>query len=127
VPTTATTHPEHDSRACDGALRRAFTFLGKRWNGVLIATLINGAAGFADLKRAVEGISDSMLSDRLAELTAAGLVARDVEPGPPVAVTYRLTASGMALVPAMEALTSWASQNLPAECAGADGNEPPVP
>ena len=58
------------------ALARAFGFLGKRCNGVILATLMNGSAGFADLKRAVSGISDSVLSERLSEL--AGLL-RGVE------------------------------------------------
>ncbi|AXI77101.1 winged helix-turn-helix transcriptional regulator [Peterkaempfera bronchialis] len=104
---------EHEPRACDAALRRAFGFLGKRWNGVLLGTLIQGPAGFADLKRAVAGISDSVLSDRLTELAGAGLVRRTVEQGPPVAVVYSLTPSGHALLPALEELTSWAEDNLP--------------
>jgi DNA-binding HxlR family transcriptional regulator len=104
----------HEPRACDAALARAFGFLGKRWNGVLLGTLTSGPAGFSELRRAVNGISDSVLSDRLAELCAAGLVQRTVDAGPPVAVTYALTASGQALLPAMQELTMWAIENLPA-------------
>jgi DNA-binding HxlR family transcriptional regulator len=105
---------ELEPRACDVALARAFAFLGKRWNGVLLGTLLNGPAGFAELRRAVAGISDSVLSDRLSELTGAGLIARNVEPGPPITVCYSLTTAGTALLPALEALTTWASENLPA-------------
>jgi DNA-binding HxlR family transcriptional regulator len=109
----------HEPRACDAALSRAFEFLGKRWNGVLLGTLIQGPAGFAELKRSL-GISDSVLSDRLAELSHAGLVERTVDTGPPVAVSYALTANGHALLPALQALTTWAQENLPAEqCAAA--------
>ena len=61
-------------RHCDAALARAFGFLGKRWSGVILGTLANGESGFAELKRRVEGISDSVLSDRLAELQGAGLI-----------------------------------------------------
>jgi len=111
---------EHEPRACSAALARAFGFLGKRWNGVLLATLMHGPAGFAELKRAVVGISDSMLSDRLSELTEAGLFERLVDPGPPVGVTYRLTPAGEALLPALNALTAWSTENLTADrCAGA--------
>jgi DNA-binding HxlR family transcriptional regulator len=99
---------------CDAALARAFDFLGKRWNGVLLGVLVQGPAGFADLRRAVAGISDSVLSERLVELASAGLVQRTVESGPPVAVTYAVTDAGAALVPALEALASWAESNLPA-------------
>jgi DNA-binding HxlR family transcriptional regulator len=104
----------HEPRACDAALTRAFGFLGKRWNGLLLGALVQGPAGFAELKRAVQGISDSVLSERLAELAGAGLVQRSVDEGPPVAVTYRVTEAGAALMPALEALTSWAEANLPA-------------
>jgi DNA-binding HxlR family transcriptional regulator len=69
---------EHEVRVCDAALARAFGFLGKRWNGVLLGTLIAGPAGFSELRRAVAGISDS--------------------------------------VPALQALTTWAAENLPPEC-----------
>ena len=103
----------HEPRACDAALSRAFGFLGKRWNGVLLGALVQGPAGFAELKRLVGGISDSVLSERLSELVGAGLVQRTVENGPPVAVTYRASESGLALMPALEALTTWAENNLP--------------
>ncbi|MGW1275247.1 winged helix-turn-helix transcriptional regulator, partial [Streptomyces sp. NPDC002491] len=46
---------------------------------------------FADLRRAIPGISERMLSDRLTELGVAGLVVREVDAGPPLRVAYRLT------------------------------------
>lgn len=104
----------HEPRMCDAALARAFEFLGKRWNGMILGTLITGPAGFSELRRAVGGISDSVLSERLTELARAGLVRRDVHTGPPVAVEYQLTPAGQALVPALHELTRWAAENLPA-------------
>jgi DNA-binding HxlR family transcriptional regulator len=111
----ATAVTGHEPRVCDAALHRAFEFLGKRWNGVLLGSLVQGPSGFAELRRAVAGISDSMLSERLSELTAAGLIRRVVDSGPPVAVSYQVTESGLALVPALNALTEWAAANLPGE------------
>lgn len=105
----------HEPRLCDAALTRAFKFLGKRWNGVILATLTAGPAGFAELRRAVGGISDSVLSERLTELGAAGLIERSVCAGPPVSVVYTLTAAGKALTPALAELTTWAAENLPGE------------
>ena len=104
----------HDPRECDGALARAFGFLGKRWNGVILGTLLTGPASFSELKRAVHGISDSVLSDRLTELGRAGLVERCVDEGPPIAVSYGLTPAGQALLPVLRGLTTWAEDNLPA-------------
>jgi len=97
---------------CDEALVHAFGFLGKRWNGVILGTLIAGSATFSELRRAVEGISDSVLSERLTELGTAGLVSRTVDEGPPLAVAYALTGSGRALLPALTELTAWARANL---------------
>ncbi|WP_092806397.1 winged helix-turn-helix transcriptional regulator [Klenkia marina] len=111
---TAQPTAEVTPRTCDAELTRAFGFLGKRWTGVLMGTLIQGAAGYAELKRAL-GISDATLTDRLAELTEAGLVARTVDPGPPVTVSYGLTEDGFALSPALEALVTWARHHLKSE------------
>jgi DNA-binding HxlR family transcriptional regulator len=105
---------DHEPKTCDAALTRAFGFLGKRWNGVILGTLTYGPLGFSELKRAVVGISDSVLSERLTELCAAGLVLRSVDEGPPIAVDYRLTPAGQALLPALHELTTWANENLPA-------------
>ncbi|MEV0155607.1 helix-turn-helix domain-containing protein [Micromonospora sp. NPDC050686] len=102
-------------RTCDQGIARAFAFLGKRWNGVILGTLANGPAGFAELTRALPGISESVLSDRLGELARVGLVSRTVREGPPLGVSYQLTDRGAALVPALDALARWAHQNLPAE------------
>jgi DNA-binding HxlR family transcriptional regulator len=106
------TTPDHDGPGCDAALARAFDFLGKRWNGLILGTLLNGPAKFAELRRAIGKIHDSVLSDRLAELARAGLVERCVDEGPPVSVSYRLTNRGQALLPALRELTDWASANL---------------
>ena len=99
--------------SCDEALVRAFRFLGKRWSGVILGTLTNGPLGFAELGRRVEGISDSVLAERLSDLQVTGLIVRDVQPGPPVSVSYALSPAGTALIPAMHELSTWASGNLP--------------
>ena len=114
--------PRAHAEACvsaDAALVRAFELLGKRWTGVVLGTLSGGPTGFRALARAVEGISDSMLSDRLGALTDAGLVTRNVDEGPPISVAYELTDAGRALLPALEQITRWAEEHLPATDNGA--------
>ena len=108
--------PRLDAEVCgraDGSLMRAFDLLGKRWTGVVLGTLSGGPTGFRALSRAVEGISDSVLSDRLGELTAAGLVSRTVAEGPPLSVAYALADAGRALLPALEQISRWAEDHLP--------------
>ncbi|MFD3614500.1 winged helix-turn-helix transcriptional regulator [Streptomyces sp. NPDC058676] len=107
----------HDLAACkqvDDGITRVFQLLGKRWTGPIVSVLVNGGpAYFVDLRRAVPGISERMLSDRLTELGAAGLVVREVDEGPPLRVSYRLTAAGAALAPALRLLGDWAKEHLP--------------
>ena len=113
---SATRSPDGvDHQMCDAGLVRAFDFLGKRWNGVILGTLSYGPAGFAELRRGVGNITDSVLSDRLSELAAAGLVVRSVTDSRPPAVTYALTSTGRALLPILEQLATWAGANLPAK------------
>lgn len=101
-----------DARTCDAALTHAFAVLGKRWNGMILSVLGEGEASFSDLRRALDGISDSMLSERLGELAAGKLVARAVDTGPPVSVRYSLTESGCALIPALDQVRDWAQEHL---------------
>lgn len=102
---------------CDGALSAAFGVLGKRWNGIVIGTLATGSAGFAELRRAIPGITDSMLSDRLTDLAGAGIVERTVTTDTrPPGTSYRLTAAGQALLPILEQLASWADGHLAPRC-----------
>jgi len=94
-------------------LARAFRFLGKRWNAVVLGRLSAGPAGFRELSRAIDGISDSVLSARLADLANGGLITRTVDEGPPLAVSYQLTDRGRALMPALEQIAFWAREYLP--------------
>ncbi|MDN3495096.1 helix-turn-helix domain-containing protein [Planococcus sp. APC 4015] len=98
--------------SCDATVTLAFSVLGKRWNGMIVSALGGGASTFVGLRRAVPGISDAVLSDRLAELADAGLVTRTVAHGPPVGVSYALTDSGDRLLPILDQLGEWASHNL---------------
>lgn len=103
---------EHNVPACEAALGRAFGLLGKRWNGLLLAVLGQGPMGFSDLRRRIGAISDSVLSDRLAELAEAGLIERSVSDTRPPGVMYELTPAGEALVPILEQVAAWARGHL---------------
>jgi DNA-binding HxlR family transcriptional regulator len=107
---------EQHGAMCTGAgsaVQRVFGLLGKRWTGMLLAALMGGPIHFVDFRRVVPGISERMLSDRLAELVASGMVVRDVDSGPPLRVRYGLTATGEALRPALVELGRWAEEHLP--------------
>lgn len=98
---------------CSTNVARAFEFLGKRWNGLILGALRHGPTGFAELRRGVGSITDSVLSSRLGELTRAGLVQRQVTNARPPGVTYSLTAKGQALGPILDELGDWAADLPP--------------
>ncbi|MFC4532989.1 winged helix-turn-helix transcriptional regulator [Sphaerisporangium dianthi] len=95
-----------DQAAC-GHLFEVFALLGKRWNGLILGTLLDGPARFSELERIIPGIRGPMLSRRLAELAEVGLVERHVETGPPVEVYYRLTIAGEGLRRSVHELSRW--------------------
>ncbi|SEN44452.1 transcriptional regulator, HxlR family [Actinacidiphila rubida] len=97
----------------DDALTRVFELFGKRWTGLIVAVLTQRPAYFGEVRRALPRISERMLSDRLSELVDAGLVVREVDPGPPLRVSYGLTEAGRAIRPALYELGKWAEQYLP--------------
>ena len=67
---------------------------------------------FSEIAAAVPELSDRLLSERMKELEARGVVERNVEPGPPVRVSYELTAMGRGLEPAVQELRVWARRWL---------------
>lgn len=103
---------EDETAVCDSAITLAFSVLGKRWNGMILSVLGSGVTTFVGLRKAVSGISDTVLAERLLELVETGLVSRVVSEGPPVTVRYDLTAAGAELVPTISQLGSWAMRNL---------------
>src|SRR5712692_11475057 len=62
----------------------AVELIGRRWTGAVIRALLSGLTRFSDLAAAIPGLSDRMLSERLKELEAEGLVVRTVIPETPV-------------------------------------------
>ena len=88
----------------------AIELIGKRWTGAIVWSLSRGPLRFAELKRAVPGLSDRLLSQRLRELEAAGVVIRRVEEGYPARVSYALTQKGEALGPAINSIGTWAER-----------------
>lgn len=86
--------------------------IGPRWRPVILAHLKEGVHRYGQLRRRMPGVSDKVLTQRLRELEADGLVERTVnaEPVPPQ-VTYRLSAVGETLAPVLRALHDWGAQH----------------
>lgn len=82
--------------------------IGDTWSVLIVLQLGEGPRRFSQLKRAVAGISQRMLTQTLRQLERDGLVNRTVHPSRPPAVEYRLTALGDSLLAPLRALATWA-------------------
>jgi DNA-binding HxlR family transcriptional regulator len=99
--------------ACCGLYHQAIEMVGKRWTGAIVAVLLEGPARFSEIRDCVPDLSDRLLSERLKELEAEGIVGRRVLDGSPVRVEYSLTPKGRALEPTLRSLKQWANEHLP--------------
>jgi DNA-binding HxlR family transcriptional regulator len=91
----------------------AVELLGRRWAGAIIRVLLPRRARYNEIRATIPDISDRMLSERLRELEAEGLVARTVVPETPIRVEYELTEKGRSLEPIVLAIGDWAQRWVP--------------
>jgi DNA-binding HxlR family transcriptional regulator len=93
------------------AVREVLNRVGDKWSVLLVVLLGNGPKRFSELRRAIEGISQRMLTLTLKGLERDGLVTRTVYPTVPPRVEYQLTTQGRTLLEPIGALAKWAEQN----------------
>jgi DNA-binding HxlR family transcriptional regulator len=92
----------------------ALNVLDGKWTIVIIWQLIRRTARFNELKKAIPGITQHMLTSHLRELEADGIVARTVYAEVPPRVEYALTDHGRSLEPVIRSLAKWGGQHLAA-------------
>lgn len=88
----------------------ALEIIGRRWTGAILRALMVGVTRFNDIAETIPGLSDRLLSERLKELEAEGLVVRTVTPSTPVRVEYTLTETGADLLPVVKSVEAWAER-----------------
>lgn len=103
---------DHDLGPFCPYYHRAVELIGGRWTGAILRALYRGVARFSDLAQTIPGLSDRMLSQRLKEMEAEGIVVRTVIPQTPVRIEYGLTEKGRALGSVIEAVSGWADEWL---------------
>lgn len=97
---------------------KAIELIGRRWSGAILREMLAGASRFTEIRGAIPDISDRMLSERLKELEAEGIVTRQVYAETPVRVEYQLSAKGRALDKVIAAIGDWADAWLDSPCTG---------
>jgi DNA-binding HxlR family transcriptional regulator len=91
-------------------MRRAFSLLSGKWKLEIMWLLNARVYRFGELRKAIPGITQHMLTAQLRDLEADGLISRTVFAEVPPRVEYEMTRKARGLGPAMEALTVWWSE-----------------
>jgi DNA-binding HxlR family transcriptional regulator len=86
--------------------------IADKWTALVIQILARGTMRYAELKRAIGGISQKMLTQTLRSLERDGLVQRKVHPVIPPKVEYSLTRLGRTLIEPLHALCRWSEKHL---------------
>lgn len=104
--------------------RQALDRIADKWTCLIVYALLDGPLRHGELKRAIQGISQKMLTQTLRGLERDGLVQRTVIDVIPPHVEYTLTPLGDTLSGPLVAICRWAMDHLPAMQAARSANEP---
>lgn len=105
------TKPAAQERA-NCPVERTLEVIGGRWKVLILRELFEEVKRFGQLHRALQGITQKMLTQQLRELEADGIVYREVYPQVPPKVEYSLTPLGESLKPILEAMHEWGLKHL---------------
>ena len=115
---------QRDHTAYCPLYRQAVELIGRKWSGAILRAMLAGTTQFSEFAEVIPGVSDRLISVRLKEFEAEGIVERIVIPEKPVRIQYRLTPKGDALGEVVFAISDWAEAWLDADsvpCDKADG------
>jgi DNA-binding HxlR family transcriptional regulator len=98
--------------AAECPTRQILDRVGDKWAVLILLLVREEPMRFNALRRAIEGISQKMLSQVLKSLERDGLIKRRVFATVPVTVEYSITPLGQTLASAVDPLRDWAEQNL---------------
>lgn len=96
-------------RAC--TVSTTLEVIGGRWKAVILFHLLHGMRRFSELQRALDGVTQRVLTLQLRELEADGVISRTVYAEVPPRVEYRLTEFGQSLRPVLLSLRDWGERH----------------
>lgn len=89
------------------SVETTFMMIGCKWKVLIVKELLNGTMRFCELKKAVGGITQKVLTSNLREMETMGLITRKIYEQNPPKVEYSLTDIGYTLKPVIDALKVW--------------------
>jgi DNA-binding HxlR family transcriptional regulator len=103
---------EYDAFLAACPSRQVLDRISDKWVTLILVALADGALRYRDLCLIIAGVSQKMLTQTLRTLERDGLVSRTLTPGVPVRVDYALTPLGESLMPAVNAIKTWAEEHI---------------
>lgn len=92
--------------------RHVLDIVINKWSSLIFYSLSRGPKRYSELKRMIEGISQTMLTSTLRKLERNGLVHREIFPVIPPKVEYSITSLGKTLIPLMEQIYAWTGEHM---------------
>ena len=83
------------------------SMIGNKWKVLILRELLQGTRRFSELKRALKGVTQKMLTQQLRDMETTGLLSRKIYPVVPPRVEYSLTPLGFSLKPILDAMDAW--------------------
>jgi len=105
--------PKQLRRTFSCPVELALEVLGGKWKTVILSYLKERSMRYAELRAQLPALSDKMLTQRLRDLEALGLVVRHKRGGRGAESRYELTARGRSLSPVLQGLYEWGTQLAP--------------
>ena len=93
-------------------IAQSLNIIGDRWTLLIIHEILIGNTTFNNIKKALDGISSNLLSDRLKHLEESGLITSTLYSSHPPRYQYTLTTSGKALEDVFNAIIIWGTEHL---------------
>ena len=110
----AAARAEYDAFLAACPSRQVLDRISDKWVTLILVALSGGPLRYSDLCRVIAGVSQKMLTQTLRSLERDGMVARTMTPAVPVRVDYALTPLGDSLMPAVNAVKTWAEEHIDA-------------
>src|SRR4051812_10775628 len=102
----------YDAYLAECPARQLLDRISNKWVSLIVNALAAGPQRYGELARRLASVSQKMLTQTLRNLERDGLIERTVTPSVPVRVDYALTPLGEGLIPVMQAIKSWAEDNM---------------
>lgn len=101
------THSAEEIKHICTNFHNAIEFIGKRWMGSVIFSLLDGPKRYHEIVSSIPGISDRLLTERLRDLENEGLIVKRVIATSPKKVEYDLTQAGKELEEVIHVVMKW--------------------